>query len=445
MRGFRSTIVLLLVLAGLVGYIYFVEMKKPAQQEQAAQKPKAFAVEADKIEEVEVKALSGDRTVLKKANGAWTVAEPVAAKADESEATGIVTNLASLEIQRVIDEDPADLAQFGLAKPRVEVGFKRSGQAAPERLLLGDKNATGGENYAKLASAKRVFLISSYLESTFDKGTFALRDKTILAFQREKADALDIASAGERLAFAKSGDRWAMTAPSAVRIDPVQVEGTIGRLQTLAMKSIAAPDVAPPDLAKYGLDKPAVTATVGAGSARAVLAIGKADDSGNLYARDLSRPMVVTVEAAIAEELKKKADEYRPKDVFEFRSYTATRIEVTRGASTIAFEKTAAKDGALTWKRVKPAKDVATAEVDTLLGALSGLTVDKYVDAKTKTGADAPVAVVSAKYDDGKKEERVVFGRVGSDVFATRPGEPGGARVDAAKFDEAMKALDAVK
>jgi hypothetical protein len=30
-------------------------------------------------------------------------------------------------------------------------------------------------------------------------------------------------------------------------------------------------------------------------------------------------------------------------------------------------------------------------------------------------------------------------------MFATRPGEPGGARVDTAKFDEAMKALDAVK
>ena len=47
---------------------------------------------------------------------------------------------------------------------------------------------------------------------------------------------------------------------------------------------------------------------MGAGSTRATLAIGKADDSGNLYARDLSRPMVVTVEAALINDLKKKAD-----------------------------------------------------------------------------------------------------------------------------------------
>ena len=112
---------------------------------------------------------------------------------------------------------------------------------------------------------------------------------------------------------------------------------------------------------------------------------------------------------------------------------------------TAAFERSTAKDGATKWRRVNPATDVDTAAVDSLLSSLSGLVVDRYVDARTKTGADAPIAIVTAKYDDGKKQDRVVFGRVGSDVFATRAGEPGGAKIDAARFDEAMKALDAVK
>ena len=67
MRGFRSTFVLLLVLAGLVGYIYFYEMKRPAPGETAEQKQKVFAVETGTIEELEVKAASGERTVLRKA------------------------------------------------------------------------------------------------------------------------------------------------------------------------------------------------------------------------------------------------------------------------------------------------------------------------------------------------------------------------------------------
>ena len=173
----------------MLGYIYFYEMKRPAATETAEQKQKVFAVEADKIEELEVKAASGERTVLKKAGDAWRIVEPIQAKADEAEVTGIVTNLASLEIQRVVDENAADLAQFGLAPPRVEVGFKKAGQAEASRLLLGDKTATGGDLYAKLPADKRVFLVSSFLESTFNKGTFDLRDKTVLSFDRAKVDA----------------------------------------------------------------------------------------------------------------------------------------------------------------------------------------------------------------------------------------------------------------
>ena len=445
MRGFRSTFILLLVLLGLVGYIYFYEMKRPATSETAEPKPKVFTVEADKIEEVDVKSASGERTVLRKAGDAWRIVQPLEAKADDGAATGIVTNLATLDIQRVVDEKAADLAQFGLAAPRIEVGFKRAGQAEAPRLQLGDKNATGGEIYAKLAGSPRVFLVSSFLESTFDKGTFDLRDKTILSFDRAKVDSLEIVTKDQRLAFAKAGDAWRLTSPVDARADLGQVEGAVGSLQTLAMKSVSAPEATEKDLAKYGLDKPELTAVVGAGSTRATLAVGKADESGSLYARDLSRPMVVTIEPTTINALRNTPDSFRPKDVFEFRSFTASRLEITRGTSAVAFERVTGKDGTTKWQRLNPAKDVGTSEMDGLLSALSGLSVDGYVGAGTKTGAESPIAVVAAKFDDGKKEERVVFGKAGSEVFAIRAGEPGAAKIDAARFDEAMKALDAVK
>ena len=155
--------------------------------------------------------------------------------------------------------------------------------------------------------------------------------------------------------------------------------------------------------------------------------------------------MIVTIDPALVNALRNTPDSFRPKDVFEFRSFTASRLEITRGASTVAFERVTDKDGTAKWKRLNPAGDVATSEIDALLSALSGLSSNGYVDAKAKTGADSPVAIVTAKFEDGKKEERVVFGKVGADMFAVRAGDPGAAKVDAAKFDEAMKALEAIK
>ena len=74
--------------------------------------------------------------------------------------SGITTNLATLENVRVVDEKPADLKQYGLAEPRVDVGFKAGADKDFRHLLVGDKTATGGDLYAKVGSDEGVFLIA---------------------------------------------------------------------------------------------------------------------------------------------------------------------------------------------------------------------------------------------------------------------------------------------
>ena len=84
MRGLRSTIALLVVLIGLGAYIYFVTWKRAAQDSGPKQEKVFASVLADQIEELKVKAESGDVTTLKKTSGAWTVVAPMAATARRS-------------------------------------------------------------------------------------------------------------------------------------------------------------------------------------------------------------------------------------------------------------------------------------------------------------------------------------------------------------------------
>jgi hypothetical protein len=445
MRGVRSTILLLAVFLGLLAYVYFYEAKKPGGQDAGEPRQKVFTVEADKIEELQITLASGDRSVIKKINGTWTMLAPAQANADQTEVTSIATSLASLERQRVVDDNPADIAQYGLATPRVEVAFRKTGDKDVTRLFLGEKTPTGGDLYAKLPAEKRVFLVSSFLDGTFNRTAFDLRDKKVLVFDREMASALEVVTRDGPVKLALVNTQWQLTTPVAARADASAVDGAIGRLQTAQMKSFVAADVPENELGKYGLDKPDITVSVVSGSARASLAIGKAADGGNLYARDLSRPMVFTVESALATDLKKKADDFRPKDLFEFKPFTIVRLEITRGAATVAFEKSKGKDGAEKWRQVGQTKDLDQAKVDALLSSLSSITVDKYVDVTTKTGIASPVAVVVAKFDDGKKEEKVTFGRVGTDVFAARSGDAGAAQVAASRLDEMLKSLEVLK
>ncbi|MDQ3418205.1 MAG: DUF4340 domain-containing protein, partial [Acidobacteriota bacterium] len=136
MRGLRSFAGLLVIAIALGVYLYFVDSKRTPGDD-AEKRNKVFAVEADSIEEVSVTSEAGEHTTLKKNGSEWQVVAPAAAPADAAEISGITTNLSTLEVQRVVEENAAELEMFGLAKPRIEVAFKSGGQE--QRLLIGTK------------------------------------------------------------------------------------------------------------------------------------------------------------------------------------------------------------------------------------------------------------------------------------------------------------------
>jgi hypothetical protein len=448
MRGVKSLLVLVVMLVGLGAYIYFVESKKP-QGEETTLLPKVFTVKADAIDEITVKSAGGDKTTIKKVGGAWQITDPVSAPADEAEVSGIVTALTTADVARTVDENPGDLKPFGLAEPRVAITFKAAGTASPQQLLIGDKTATSGDLYARLPNQNKVFLIAGSFDASFNRGTFDLRQKSVLRFERDKVDRLGVESSpGTAVELSRTSGEWKIDKPYQAPADYGTVEGLIGRVQSAQMKSIVAQDGGDPKA--YGLDKPAAAVTIGLGSSQATLLFGKTAEAGTVYARDASRPMVFTVDASLLEDVKKPVDDLRRRDVFEFRAFNATAIQITRGKDALAFEKTAAqgKDAGEKWRETKPAaKDVDPAAFDTFLTKLSNQRAQSFVAAgqKTKTGLESPVVVVVARFDDGRKEERVSFGRVGADVYAAIAGQPGAAKVDTAEFEDALKALDAIK
>ena len=131
MRGLSSTLILVVVLAGLGGYIYFVDSKKPAASADgsSATKEKVFTVEAGKINELRV-TYQGESSLLKKEESGWKMIEPTPIEADPPEAIGVATALTNVDIVRVIDENAANLEQFGLANPQITVAFKAEGGAS---------------------------------------------------------------------------------------------------------------------------------------------------------------------------------------------------------------------------------------------------------------------------------------------------------------------------
>ena len=70
MRGLRF-IILLLIAIPLGWYAYYDSKKGPIDD--SPKRDKVFAVEADKIDELEIKSESGDRTTLRRKGSDWEI------------------------------------------------------------------------------------------------------------------------------------------------------------------------------------------------------------------------------------------------------------------------------------------------------------------------------------------------------------------------------------
>ena len=439
MRGLTSTILLVLVLAGLGGYIYFVDSNRPAGG--IEDKQKVFTVEADAIDEVTVTA-DGETTTLRKTDGTWKITAPVATDADANEVSGLTSAISGLEVNRVVEENASNLADYGLAEPRIKIAFKGQGNAAGE-LHIGSKNPTESDLYAVKAGEKRVFLVSAFQETALAKNTFALRDKRVLHFDRDKVDMVELVQPGaETIQLARTGTDWVVRQPVQTRGDYSVIEALLTRLSTVSMTKLI--DANSPE--SFGLDTPAAVVTVGAGSTRATLELG-AEKDGAVYARDRARQLMFTVDPALVTDVKKTVTDVRDKDLFEFRSFNAARLQMQRGAQTFEFQKVkgTGENASDKWQRVVDGKptDVDTTKMEDFLTKLAALRAQSFNPTTNAAGLADAALIVSASYDTDKFE-RVRFIKGKTETFGVREGEPGVAVLDASAFDETMKAFDAV-
>jgi hypothetical protein len=444
MRGGKSVLGLLVVLLALGAYLYFVESKRPADD--GDRKEKVFSsLDAGSIDQLVITSESGDTTTLHKTGSDWEIVEPVKTKSDASQVSGITTTLASLEVQRVIDDNPPDLEEYGLAKPRVRIEFKAGGQ--DHTLLLGRKTPPATDYYAKLADQPRVFLISSYLDSTFNRSTFDLRDKTAVAVNRDEIDSLTVNAGGKTMRFAKSGGDWRIAEPIEARGDFSAIDGLVNRISSLQMTSVVAESGKP---SEYGLDKPAATVTIGNKSSHATLDLGTSAGDKGVYARDESRPIVFTVESSLLDDLRKDPSDYRVKDLFDARAFNTTHVEIAHGGQTWTFDKSTRKnkDGQdeEVWHESSPRqKDITADQIGDLLAKITSFRAESFASAAPARALDAPDLTITLKSDDGKRTETARVGKAGTDAWAQRDGEPGAARVAASTVDEIVKALEELK
>ncbi len=158
----RVTIILAVVAIGLLAYVYFVELARPAPSGLEQRSPELFRFDLADIRFIEVSTGDGQVRAERADSGDWQLVSPGPASADRVRLDSVGRQLGSLVAGRVVEEQPSDLARYGLDRPvlTATVGLKDGRQ---EQLLFGQTNPAGLSRYARKGDDPRVYLVSNSL------------------------------------------------------------------------------------------------------------------------------------------------------------------------------------------------------------------------------------------------------------------------------------------
>ena len=421
-KGLLIAVVLLAVLGGVTWWSNKKEADKAKTP--ADTTAKLLSIPDDQFQEIKITKVTGELLNLKRENGKWRMTAPQALPADQDAAASMVSALANLNADKVVEEKATDLKAYGLDRPTLDVQIVRK-DGKTDHLLIGDDTLNGSGAYAKLANDGKVVTVGSFTKTSLDKRPDDLRDKRLLTFDSDKLSRVELTAKGPAIEFGKNGqNEWQIVKPRPLRADGSAVDGLVSKLKDAKM------DLSETEAAKkFGAAGKVATVTVTDAGGTQTIEVRR-DKDKNVFAKSSAVEGLYKVNADLADALEKGVDDFRNKKLFDFGFSDPSKVEVQGKGYTKAGDKWTANG-----------KTMDNLSVQSLIDKLRDLGATKFAE----KGGGEPIVVASVVSGSGKRNEKVSISKQGTQYFAQRDGEPSIYELDSKVVDDLQKAAADVK
>lgn len=374
-------------------------------------------------------ALDGERMSAEpEAASKWKVTKPVSLRADGEAILDFLDKLRFTKVKEFPAEAPKSLTRYGLDRPaRVTIFLGKEKDRTSQALLFGKEEPTKQGVYAMRPGERSVLLVGDDLWKALPKTVGALRDKTVLDYDRDKVAALEVESPKGKVALAREGEKWRITTPEPLKADDGEVGGLLFKLRE--MRAAGFLGESPGAVERY-LAKPEVKIALreqGASAAKTLL-LGPSPEKRRgramAYAGVAGRGPVMLVDAQYLGDLSKSATDLRDRTLFGFFDpKDVTRMRVKSGSQAMSLERKGENEWRVTEPKAGKAKET---KVTDLLYNLRSLRWKEMVSAKggdaAKYGLDAPLVEVTLYKADGKELGSLMVGKKDADKVYVRTG-----------------------
>lgn len=289
MKHYGFTIALAILLAGLGAYLYLVEFPGERTKLQTdTQSKKLLPFEEREITGLTVHSSAGGPDIVLASDDKrkWTITAPIRTDADPHEVGDLLRTLALGSVTRVVEEQAASLAPFGLEHPAVTLTIVAG--ARQDTLSLGDIGPISSTLYAMRASDKHALLTDLPPKILLNKTLASLRRKDVLPVQQDSVERLRLSNPKTEVVLErvdeKDKKRWQVRSPLDTKADQPAVRNLLIKLEDL--KALAFVDAGPErEKLAARLRQPLVKITATVGGADQVLKLYQPDpSSGEAYA-----------------------------------------------------------------------------------------------------------------------------------------------------------------
>ena len=446
---FKTTIILLIIAAIGVAYIFLYERKQYRTEEWMLRQQMVLPdYKVGQINKIEIKKEKESIVLETVDEEHWRMLEPLQIRADKAEVTDILSQFEFLGKIGTVKEDEVEnfnLKNYGLDKPQIVVHLwrKRGGTlkdidettigAEPKYTInIGDKISAGQNDvYINMEGNKDVFVVTGKLLEKVNKGINDLRNKWAFEFDKDAIERLKIQSGSkEPIVCSKVDQLWWLTQPISDRGDSERIRGILNELKNIKIDKTDFVSDSKDDIPKYGLDKPRLTVSIGYKDKSQSILLGHNLDN-KVYAKRDDESSIFFVHDVVIRDLGLEPNDLRDKQLLRFDSigtYGIEKIELKYADTTLSMEKTKQYD----WMIKTPTEILADRDtVREFVEKIKDLQIQNYVDDSGENydeyGLGKPLVEVSVFRKIGEGETvKFMIGKTDEDgglCYVRRDGE----------------------
>ena len=283
---------------------------------------------------------------LKKNEHSWQlIEEETTAKGNESEITNLLKTIQAAHIEQFVEEQPEQLASYGLNNSKLTVKLTTLKANEPLTLFIGKKSEHGF--YAKTLSKKNIFVINQSLFDALDNRQFVdFLNKSLVEFNDDDLSKVTLRMDDSRVDLIrdkKDLQKWTMVKPVDMKANTATINSLLFDLKNSRIVKFIKTNAKNSKM--FGMEQPEkeISLTYKNGETWTLKLGGQTSNADHYFAQRSDEETVFTLQKSSIESIFRSLYDLKDRTVLEFDDDVAREIQIHDSKQTFILKKSTNK------------------------------------------------------------------------------------------------------